>query len=73
MMEIMGSADLSGVAIVAGGVIGARGRIVVDSIKNPGRVIGIADGMGGLLTPEEESPFLELKESVQAELLKRVL
>jgi 4-hydroxy-2-oxovalerate aldolase len=73
MMEIMGSADLSGVAIVAGGVIGARGSIVVDSIKNPGRVIGIADGMGGLLTPEEESPFLELKESVQAELLKRVL
>jgi 4-hydroxy-2-oxovalerate aldolase len=73
MTDVMGSAEFCGTTLVAGGVIGARGSIVVDSIKKPDKVIGIADGMGGLLSPEEETPFLKLKESVQAELLKRVL
>jgi 4-hydroxy-2-oxovalerate aldolase len=48
----LGEHPMDGYSIVAGGVIGAAGDIVVDSISRPARIIGIADGRGGLL----ESP-----------------
>jgi 4-hydroxy-2-oxovalerate aldolase len=46
--ELMGRAELDGVAIVAGGLVGRAGDVVVDSITNPTRVIGVADGAGGV-------------------------
>lgn len=70
MVGVMGSAMFSGVPVVAGGIIGLCGSVVVDSIKNPTRVIGIADGLGGLLRPEEEAPFKKSKEKVKAQLIK---
>jgi len=72
MTDVMGSSELYGATLVAGGVIGARGSIIVDSIKKPSRVIGIADGQGGLLAPEEEGLYQTLKERIQAELLERI-
>jgi hypothetical protein len=42
------------VAIVAGGAIGARGAVIVDSVEHPTRVIGLADGNGGLLAHSAE-------------------
>lgn len=37
------------VPIVSGGAIGERGAIVVDDANHPTRIIGVADGNGGLL------------------------
>jgi len=35
--------------VVAGGLVGALGDVVVDSITNPTRVVGVADGRGRIL------------------------
>ncbi len=40
---------IDGVRVVGGGVIGTLGTVVVDDVAQPTRVIGIADGVGGLL------------------------
>jgi hypothetical protein len=72
MIGVMGSVTLSGVSVVAGGIIGRRGSVVVDSIKNPTRVIGIADGLGGILPPEKETPYLEIKEKVKEQIIKHM-
>ena len=42
----MGKRKLKGKTIVSGGFIGKKGDIIVDSIKNPTKVIGIARGDG---------------------------
>jgi 4-hydroxy-2-oxovalerate aldolase len=47
--EALGWGTLDGAAIVAGGAIGERGAVIVDSVSHPARIIGVADGMGGLL------------------------
>ncbi|MDU0314727.1 hypothetical protein RKE38_13595 [Phycicoccus sp. M110.8] len=54
-----GRALLAGVPVVSGGIIGSRGMVVVDSFARPTRVLGLADGVGGLvplaqLTDEEK-------------------
>jgi hypothetical protein len=41
--------SINDVAVVAGGAIGAIGAVIVDSVTQPRRVIGVADGQGGLL------------------------
>lgn len=52
--NIAGKSEINGVTVVAGGFIGKRGDVVVDSISNPTRIIGIADGMGGLIKDAKE-------------------
>jgi hypothetical protein len=47
--ERMGRAEWDGVSVVAGGLVGREGEVVVDSIRAPSRVIGVADGRGGIL------------------------
>ncbi len=44
--RVMGSGKVNGVPVVAGGIIGAPGTIVVDSIDQPSIAIGFADGTG---------------------------
>lgn len=46
--EVFGSKDVHGVEIVSGGVIGNEGAVIVDNIKQPSQIIGIADGSGGV-------------------------
>lgn len=72
MIDVMGSKLLSGIPVVAGGIIGSRGSVVVDSAKNPTRVIGLADGLGGLLRTEEEIPFKAVKEKIREQLIKNL-
>ena len=43
-----GSLDIEQGHIVAGGVVGKAGSIVVNSLKKPTRIYGVADGYGGL-------------------------
>ena len=47
--NFIGYKKIDGVDVVAGGVIGREGNIIVDKISNPTRVIGVADGIGGVL------------------------
>jgi hypothetical protein len=45
----MGKDTISGVPVIAGGIIGNEGDIVLDSIRNPTSVVGVADGEGSVL------------------------
>lgn len=54
--EHMGRATWDGVSVVAGGLIGGEGEVIVDSVSRPTRVVGVADGRGGVLHPEADAP-----------------
>lgn len=47
--QSLGWGQLGGVAVVSGGAIGRAGEVIVDSVREPSRVIGIADGRGGVI------------------------
>lgn len=68
--NIFGKTLIAGIPVVAGGYIGARGDIVVDSISNPTRVIGVADGRGGLLKKIGKKEIEKIKK-VKFEILKK--
>ncbi len=51
--EIKGERTLNTVHIVSGGIIGQNGDIIVDRIVKPQRVIGAANGIGGVKRKEE--------------------
>lgn len=70
LVETMGTSKKSGVLVVSGGVIAPRGTIIVDSIDRATQVIGIADGLGGLLA-DEVPEFQEAAEKVKAEIIKK--
>ena len=68
----MGRAEWNGVAVVAGGLIGREGDIIVDSIHRPTRVIGVADGMGGIVRPEPGDPRVHtVRQSIAVQCLDR--
>ena len=69
---IAGKGEINGVRVVAGGFIGKRGDVVVDSISNPARIIGIADGRGGLLSEELER-YEESIKKVRSGIAERML
>jgi hypothetical protein len=46
--NIVGRMKINGVPVVAGGAWGRAGNVVVDSIKKPREVMGVADGNGNL-------------------------
>ncbi len=54
--EVYGRADIGGVAVVSGGIVASRGTVVVDNLRHPTRIVGIANGSGGLLSVTEISP-----------------
>jgi len=70
LVESMGTSKISGVVVVSGGAIAPRGTIIVDTIDGATQVIGIADGLGGLLA-EEVPEFQEEAEKVKAEIIKK--
>lgn len=47
--EAMGHSSVAGVPVVAGGAWGRSGDVVVDSVRHPTRVIGVANGQGGFV------------------------
>ena len=55
--------------IVAGGFFGITGDIVVDSIKKPSKVIGVADGKGHLISSEKIKDYEDRIKEVQEEIL----
>lgn len=69
--DIYGVRHIGDYTIVAGGYIGSEGSIIVDQIKHPTQIIGVADGMGGVKDTEniKENDYEALttvRESIQA-------
>lgn len=50
---VIGSHQTGDMKLVAGGIIGEAGSIIVDRIKSPTQIIGIANGYGGLKNDEQ--------------------
>lgn len=63
--KIMGKRQINSINIVAGGYIGKKGDIVVDSIATPSRVIGVADGKGKLIAVDDISQYVDLIKKVR--------
>lgn len=65
--KIQGEMVFGKVRVVAGGIIGNEGDIVVDRIHKPKQIVGIANGIGGLkieseYTSNERQNMMKLKE-----------
>lgn len=68
--DIMGRKLINDIEIVAGGIIGKEGTIIVDRVKNPKQIIGIANGYGGVkneteLTETERKNIKIIEQSVR--------
>jgi 4-hydroxy-2-oxovalerate aldolase len=68
--ELMGRSTLGGVPVVAGGIVGRRGDVIVDSISSPTRVIGIADGRGTVIY-DRPPEFADAVARVEREIWQR--
>ncbi|WP_082232897.1 hypothetical protein [Halobacillus massiliensis] len=69
LKDIYGKNTINGYKVVAGGVIGAEGVVILDNIKNPKQIIGIADGRGGIkkdeqLTEEDRESICNIKKTI---------
>jgi hypothetical protein len=65
--RVMGEGEIDGVPVVAGGIVGPPGTVIVDSIANPAQVIGIADGTGKVrYSPENEEERERLRRVTKA-------
>jgi hypothetical protein len=70
----LGWETLAGHSIVAGGALGRRGDVVVDSVHEPTRVVGVADGRGSVrfdYSPEEAQRVREVSQEIQRRLVTR--
>jgi len=66
-----GRGELAGQPVVAGGLVGRRGDILLDSLSRPTQVIGVADGRGRAL--DERGEFAPRLRLVRGEVLRRLL
>ncbi|MEI8033236.1 MAG: 4-hydroxy-2-oxovalerate aldolase [Chlorobiaceae bacterium] len=74
--NIIGRATINSVPVVAGGVWGEDGVVVVNSIKNPSEVIGIADGNGRIKSQlnETDSHSIEsVRKAIKGNLIADVM
>ncbi|MCM3088661.1 NAD(P)-binding domain-containing protein [Bhargavaea ginsengi] len=67
--EVFGERVINNTKIVAGGVIGDEGTIIVDQIKSPRQIVGIANGYGGV----KHESTLSREERRSIELLRQCL
>jgi len=68
--ELSGIGEINGVPVVAGGRVAPYGTIVLDSITNPSKVIGVADGKGKVIYGRKPE-FQEKIEKVEEEILRK--
>lgn len=65
--RVMGEGEVNGVKVVAGGVVGPPGAVIVDSIDAPAQVIGFADGTGKVrYSPDNEEEREALRKVTEA-------
>ncbi|AKG73464.1 hypothetical protein [Salinicoccus halodurans] len=53
--SIIGKDIINDQPVVAGGILGRNGEIIIDNISKPSKVIGIANGIGGVKSESELS------------------
>jgi hypothetical protein len=70
--EAFGWEVLDGVPVVAGGAMGQSGDVIVDSVHNPTRVIGVCDGQGGVRFRFGDDDSERVRR-VQAEINRRLV
>jgi len=68
--NVIGCKKIDGINVVAGGFIGKRGDIVVDSISSPTTVIGVADGIGGVLSSVSSNEYIVDLEKIREKIKK---
>lgn len=68
--EVKGEKTLNGVHVVSGGIIGKDGDIIIDRIEKPTRVIGVANGIGGVKKPHEINDIDQEKIDTITQLIK---
>lgn len=68
--SVLGETDIEGIRVIAGGILGKTGDIVIDSISSPSRVIGVADGRGQLVPSEELGPYKDKIKRVKLEIAR---
>lgn len=71
--DITGKDKINGVTVVAGGLIGKKGDVVVDSISNPTRVIGISNGVGGMIKDIDIKKYDNRIKKVKSGIAERML
>jgi len=69
-VESMGTSKISGVLLASDGTIAPRGTFIVDTTDWATQLIGIADGLGGLIA-EEAPGFQEEAEEVRAGIINK--
>lgn len=67
--ELMGYGEINGIPVIAGGIVGSPGDVVVDNITNPTKVVGVADGSGKVLY-KNTGEYTERIRLVEEELYK---
>jgi hypothetical protein len=68
--NVIGHKKIDGIDVVAGGFIGKRGNIIVDNISNPTKVIGVANGEGGVLGPIFSKEHIKNLEKIRKRIEK---
>lgn len=68
--QIIGRDVINKHSVVAGGIIGKDGQVIIDRIVKPTKVIGIANGIGGVknesnLSPEEHIKLQEVQSFIE--------
>lgn len=69
--NVMGKSIINGFPVLAGGVIGPKGSIIIDSITSPRNILGVADGNGNILNNDEEKEFSNNIKGVKNYILTR--
>jgi len=67
--NVFGKVIIDDVPVVAGGVVGELGMVVLDSLSKPSKILGIANGRGRLLSNKDEYPYSSSIERVRSHLL----
>ncbi|MFB9861008.1 hypothetical protein ACFPFV_02120 [Salinicoccus siamensis] len=73
--SIIGRAEIESVSVVAGGIMGREGELIVDSISSPSKVIGVANGIGGVkgeshLNDEEKRKIKKIQSYIEQDCQK---
>jgi hypothetical protein len=68
-MNVRGERFNDNIRLIAGGIIGNRGDIIVDCIGRPTQIVGMANGVGGVLSSRDYSP----KDKIRLERARDIL
>jgi 4-hydroxy-2-oxovalerate aldolase len=71
--NVFGKNIIDEIPVVAGGLVGELGMVVLDSLYEPSKVLGIADGRGGLLPKFDELPYSKTIDRIKNHILVNLL